>query len=188
MSEGHVYLLQSERTQWYKIGYSKDPRVRVGQLNKELEGLDWRFVAAIKTNDVRRLERAFHEAFATRRITKGKEWFTLGAVELELFKALAETVDVAGRPFVPPEQLASEWRGIIEHMKRNRQAPTAAVYEELIPIRFVDGILTLEVPEDLAIYGYMAKDDRHVAALRQAASQVFDDQIIEVRTVYGPAE
>lgn len=189
MNEGYVYLLQSQTTGWYKVGYSKDPDLRVGQLNKELEGLEWRFVAGIKTSDTRRLEKAFHEVFATRRITRGKEWFTLGAAELELFKALADTVGVEKTAAAaPPQALRDAWRDLILILQDRGQAPIAAICEAATPERFEGGVLTARIPEDLAIYARFIVDERHMSAIRDASRHTFEIPICEIDPVLGPAE
>src|SRR5215218_10637179 len=90
----YVYLLQSrKREDCYKIGFSSDLIRRINELNMEREDLDWRLVAAFPSKNPRRVEKAFHNLFASRRITTRKERFVLEAAEVELFLALSSEVE-----------------------------------------------------------------------------------------------
>src|SRR5215208_1080703 len=122
----YVYLLQSRKTDWYKIGFSSDLARRTKELNEEMEDLDWRLVAAFPSKNPRRVEKAFHNLFASRRITTRKEWFVLEPAEVELFRALSSEV---------------EWPKVMRHLLDQRAVLTAAVFESASAMLFEGDML-----------------------------------------------
>lgn len=78
---GEVYLLKSGK--YYKIGRSKDARVRHGQLKIQLPE-PARFVHSIRTDDPSGIEAYWHHRFKGKR--KGGEWFELCLDEVAAFK------------------------------------------------------------------------------------------------------
>lgn len=78
--EGYVYLFRSGN--FYKIGYSKDPQRRLKALNSP----DAIKVHVIRTDDMRRLEKAWHARFAHKR--HDREWFALIPADVEAFQAV----------------------------------------------------------------------------------------------------
>ena len=91
--KGYVYLLRSETTGWHKIGHSADPIKRVRVLSAEWPELKFVLLLAITSADPRRLEQAVHAVFAHCRISRDKEWFKLGRVELELLRAMSRSAE-----------------------------------------------------------------------------------------------
>ena len=162
----YVYLLQSRKTNWYKIGFSSDPARRAAELNKEIEDLDWHLVAMIPSKNPRRVERAFHAVFASRRITRGKEWFVFGADEVELFQALASEGNQEA-------SLPGWWPRVLQHLRDRRQAPAATVFEEASTAFFEGSVLRVLFPVSLSIYVKLARDTRHANTLRDAVEAVY---------------
>ena len=172
VAEGYVYLLYSKKTGLYKVGLSNDPARRIREIEAEIRGMGWDILKSIPTLDMRRLERAFHDAFAGARSGK-MEWFQLSPEQVELFAAIAETVPAEARealgpaPSREPEtiDLASEWMGIIGELKRRRQRLTAAVYGEARVEGFDGQVLRLVYPEEQGFHVGMARERAHTEKL-----------------------
>jgi hypothetical protein len=71
--EGYVYLIGNERFQWYKIGKSRTPEIRVGNLGILLP-FKVQIFGVWRAKNHSLMESALHEQHATSRING--EWFT----------------------------------------------------------------------------------------------------------------
>jgi hypothetical protein len=71
--EGYVYLIGTERFQWYKIGKSRTPEIRVGNLGILLP-FKIQIFGIWKAQNHSLMESALHEQYAKTRING--EWFT----------------------------------------------------------------------------------------------------------------
>ena len=141
------------------------------ELNEEYPqpGFDWHVVARIWSKDGRRLERAFHAVFASRRVTRGKEWFTLGASEIELFKALDPE-----RAAHEPEGEHSRFREqIIQRLKEQRKVRVAAIFDSAVLVSHTRGVLTVRFPETLSVMAHIARDHRFTEMLLNAVETVY---------------
>ncbi len=163
----YVYLLQSrKRDDRYKIGFSSDLARRTKELNKERERLDWRLVAAFPSKNPRRVEKAFHNLFASRRITPGKEWFVLEPAEVELFRALSSEV---------------EWPKVMRHLLDQRDVLTAAVFDSASAMLFEGDVLRVTFPASSSFHVGQARDSFHAERLKNAVEAVFGKRPVEVR-------
>jgi DNA polymerase-3 subunit gamma/tau len=63
------------------------------------------------------------------------------------------------------ERVASQWPAVIQELKRNRQALTAAVYEEAHVTEFDGSVLKLAFPQEQSFYVGMANDRKHADEL-----------------------
>jgi DNA polymerase-3 subunit gamma/tau len=63
------------------------------------------------------------------------------------------------------ERVAAQWKSMMQELKRNRQALTAAVYEEARVAEFDGSVLKLSFPEEQSFYVGMANDRKHADAL-----------------------
>jgi DNA polymerase-3 subunit gamma/tau len=63
------------------------------------------------------------------------------------------------------QRIASQWKSMMQELKRNRQALTAAVYEEARVAGFDGALLKLSFPEEQSFYVGMANDRKHADAL-----------------------
>jgi hypothetical protein len=70
---GYVYLIGNERFQWYKIGKSRTPEIRVGNLGVLLP-FKVQIFGVWRAQNHSLMESALHEQHATSRING--EWFT----------------------------------------------------------------------------------------------------------------
>lgn len=84
VATAYVYLIRHPETGAHKIGYSADPKSRIGQLAPASAGLS--LVATIPTNEPLWLEGVMHQAFAHRRASG--EWFLLSDDEIALFMSV----------------------------------------------------------------------------------------------------
>jgi|SRR5215211_112741 len=163
----YVYLLQSRKTEdWYKIGFSSDLARRTKELNEEIEDLDWRLVAAFPSKNPRRVEKAFHNLFASRRITTRKEWFVLEAAEVELFLALSSEV---------------EWPKVMRHLLDQRVPLTAAVFDSASAMLFEGDVLRVTFPATLSFLVGQASSPFHTERLKGAVEAAFGKRPVEVR-------
>jgi DNA polymerase III subunit gamma/tau len=100
-----------------------------------------------------------------------------------------ETDSAGGQPEEDgAERVASQWKSIMQELKRNRQALTAAVYEEARVSGFDGSVLKLSFPQDQSFYVGMANDRKHADAL----GRVLEDRLgsrprLEI-TIYGGDE
>lgn len=63
------------------------------------------------------------------------------------------------------EQVSAQWSAIMQELKRNRQALTAAVYEEARVTGFDGAVLKLAFPEEQSFYVGMANERKHADEL-----------------------
>lgn len=85
-----------------------------------------------------------------------------------------ETGSAGGQPEEDgAERVASQWKSIMQELKRNRQALTAAVYEEARVSGFDGSVLKLSFPQDQSFYVGMANDRKHAEAL----GRVLEDRL-----------
>jgi len=170
----YVYLLQSrKREERYKIGFSSDLVRRINELNMEMEDLDWRLVAAFPSKNPRRVEKAFHNLFASRRIKPGKEWFMLEPAEVELFRALSSEV---------------EWPKVMRHLLDQRDVLTAAVFNSASALVFEGDVLRVTFPASSSFHVGQARDSFHAERLKDAVEAVFGKRPAEVRAASRPLE
>ena len=79
--------------------------------------------------------------------------------------------------------LAGQWVGIMDELKRRKQALTAAVYGEARVEGFDGAVLRLTFPEDQSFYVGMAKDRKHADVLGEVLEErVGSRPRLEVRT------
>ena len=84
--------------------------------------------------------------------------------------------------------LASEWGGIMDELKRRRQALTAAVYGEARVESFDGKVLRLVFPEEQSFHVGMAKDPGHLQKLGEVLEERLGSKPrLEVRAVGGAA-
>jgi DNA polymerase III subunit gamma/tau len=117
--------------------------------------------------------------------------------------AVREVSQVAEESEVPPDEasvveetsaekresdvdLASEWHGIIDELKRRRQALTAAVYGEARVESFDGEVLRLVYPEEQSFHVGMARDAGHLGKLGEVLEERLGSKPhLEVRSVGG---
>lgn len=80
-------------------------------------------------------------------------------------------------------QLPLWWGRVLQHLKKQRQALTAAVYAEARIGDFDGEVLTLVYPKDQAFHVGMAQDGKHTEALQSAVEAVRGVRPAEVRFV-----
>jgi hypothetical protein len=81
-SVGQVYLCK--RGKYYKIGYSKDPVRRRGEIGLQSpEELKW--IYSFETDDLRGVEAYWHKRFENKRFKK-TEFFNLNSQDIKVFK------------------------------------------------------------------------------------------------------
>ncbi|HJQ27831.1 MAG TPA: hypothetical protein VJ827_00700, partial [Rubrobacter sp.] len=81
------------------------------------------------------------------------------------------TVRDAGDRHESRVDLASEWGGIMDELKRRRQALTAAVYGEARVENFDGEVLRLVYPEEQSFHVGMAKDQGHLQKLGEVLEE-----------------
>lgn len=91
-NSGFIYLAQAYKTQWCKIGMSKQPYKRMQSLQTG-SPLEITLIHRIYTFDAIALEKALHEYFDAYRI-RG-EWFDLPAECIQKFPIVANKLDAA---------------------------------------------------------------------------------------------
>jgi DNA polymerase-3 subunit gamma/tau len=85
--------------------------------------------------------------------------------------------------------LSSRWRQFMEHLKRNRQALTATVFQEGRPVGFEDNVLKIEFPKDSDFHAREARKSRHGDALGEVLEEHFGVKPrLECRIADGPLE
>lgn len=79
---GYIYLIKGDNTDWYKIGQSKRPDIRINQL-----GTQGPFKSTLihmhKVPDMDSIEQEWHKMFSGKR--EHGEWFTLSQEDVETF-------------------------------------------------------------------------------------------------------
>jgi Meiotically up-regulated gene 113 len=80
---GYLYLLQHGRGREYKIGRTRNPLRREGEVALELPN-ELEPIHYIKTDDPRGIESYWHARFKTKR--KRGEWFALTADDVRAFR------------------------------------------------------------------------------------------------------
>jgi hypothetical protein len=136
---GFVYLFVSQSKGWYKIGRSAmNAENRLSFIRRDAPGMKIDLVDYIPTDDFERLERAFHKVFRDAKLTEedwatvdanqndltaiGKsEWFKLDAHQVELFRALAQTVGVSGSTVAMVRQV-KRVEGLLEMFERGNKS------------------------------------------------------------------
>lgn len=107
---GYIYLVrQSDKSPYYKIGFSTNPAARVSQLEASSPT---RFVLIhlIKVSTGVKLERELHRKFASKRARN--EWFKLSKEDVDYVKAI-ESEDVV----FPQLEMTDEYKRWLEEQR-----------------------------------------------------------------------
>jgi len=96
-TNGYVYVIKDE-TKGRKLGFSKNPDLRVKQLqtgNKEKLTIEYR----LEVNNMSKAESSLHILFAAYRLRKG-EWFHLEEKDLILLEKIFRARDITNTEYI----------------------------------------------------------------------------------------